>query len=338
MSVVKDRAVSALDAPLVKPLVTAVKAKGRKEIAMAVMPVAALVGLLIALAIANPRLVQSRSLLTLADSAAPLIVLAAGATIVVLCGGIDLSIAALASMASVLLALWSPGMSGGSILLVIAVCAVAGFVQGLIHVVFRIPSFIVTLGGMTVWSALALLLSGASTIPIKDSSVTDWAFTRIGKIVPSAVLIALGVVAVLGLALWLTPLRRWVSAIGHAEAAARLAGIPVDRVKVLAFTLSGACAGLAGVLVVARTFSGAPTLADSLLLPAVAAIVVGGTAITGGHGALWRTVVGASIVTLLRVGLSLIGIDAAYESIVYGALIIGSVALTIDRSKISIVK
>lgn len=329
---------SVLDSAVLRPFVAAARARSRKDIAMAVMPVAALAALLAFLAVMNPRLTSSRSLLTLADSAAPLIVLAAGATIVVLCGGIDLSIAALASMASVLLALWAPGLSGLSVVAVVAACAVAGLLQGVLHVVFRIPSFIVTLGGMTLWSAVALLLSGASTIPINDSSVTDWAFTRIGGSFPSALLIAFGVVGLLGLAMWLTPLRRWVSAIGHAEPAARLAGIPVDRVKVLAFTLSGACAGLAGVLVVARTFSGAPTLADSLLLPAVAAIVVGGTAITGGHGALWRTVVGAAIVTLLRVGLSLIGIDAAYESIVYGILIIGSVALTIDRAKISIVK
>ena len=329
---------STLDTPLLRPIVAAVRSRPRKDLAMAAMPALALVGLLIALAIANPRLTSQRSLLSLADSAAPLVVLAAGATIVVLCGGIDLSIAALASMASVLLALWSPALSSWSILVVVGVCAVAGLIQGAVHVVFRIPSFIVTLGGMTVWSAVALLLSGASTIPMRDSSVTDWAFTRIGGVFPSAILVALATVAVLGLAMWLTPLRRWVAAIGHAEPAARLAGVPVGRVKTLAFTLSGATAGLAGVLVVARTFSGAPTLADSLLLPAVAAIVVGGTAITGGHGALWRTVVGACIVTLLRVGLSLIGIDAAYESIVYGVLIIGSVALTIDRTKVSIVK
>lgn len=302
------------------------------------MPVLALVALFIVIASANPSFLRSRSLLALADSAAPLLVLAAGATVVVLCGGIDLSIAALASLASVLLALWTPALSGWGVVAAVAVTTAAGALQGAVHVAFRIPSFVVTLGGMTAWSAVALLASGASALPITDTAVTDWAFTRIGGVVPSAVVVALGVVAAVGLALWLTPLGRWVAAIGHSEPAARLAGLPVARVKVLAFTLSGLCAGLAAVLLVARTFSGAPTLADSLLLPAVAAIVVGGTAITGGHGAVWRTVVGAAIVTMLRVGLSLAGIDAAYESILYGTLIIVSVALTIDRSKLSIVK
>ncbi|MFI6480896.1 ABC transporter permease [Nonomuraea sp. NPDC050663] len=316
----------------------AVPSPGVLRHATAFMPAAAFLALLAALAVANPDLLQVASLLALADSAAPLATLAAGATIVVLCGGIDLSIAALASLASVLLASWAPALGAGAVPAVIAATALAGALQGSVHVAFRIPSFVVTLGGMTLWSALALLASGAATVPMADSSPTDWAFTRLGGIVPSAVLVALAALALLTVAMRLSPLGRYVAAIGHAEPAARLAGVPVARVKTLAFTLSGACAGLAGTLLVARTFSGAPTLADSLLLPAVAAIVVGGTAITGGHGALWRTLVGAGIVTLLRVGLSLAGIDAAYESILYGVLIIAAVALTIDRSKLSIVK
>lgn len=304
----------------------------------ALAPVAALVALLTALAIANPGLMGTGSLLALTDTAAPLTVLAAGATLVVLCGGIDLSIASLASLASVLTALWAPALTVWTMLAVVAVTAAAGLLQGVVHVVFRIPSFVVTLGGMTAWSAVALLISGAATVPLTDTTATDWAFTRIGGLLPSAVLIMLGTIVTLALAMRLTPFGRWIRAIGHAEPAARLAGLPVHRVKASVFAVSGGCAGLAGVLLTARTFSGAPSLADSLLLPAIAAIVVGGTTITGGHGALWRTMVGAAVVTLLRAGLSLAGVDAAYESILYGAIIIGSVALTLDRSKISIVK
>lgn len=310
----------------------------RAALTSAVMPAAALLVLFAALAAANPSLLGTNSLLTLADSAAPLAVLAAGATLVVLCGGIDLSIAALASFASVVLALWLAPLSVGAVVAVVAVTALIGTLHGLVHVVFRIPSFVVTLGGMTLWSAAALLASGAATVPIADTSAIDWAFTRIGGVVPSAVVVAAVTILLLGAVLRFSPLGRWIRAIGHAEPAALLAGIPVSSVKILAFTASGGCAGLAGVLLTARTYSGAPTLADSLLLPAVAAIVVAGTAITGGHGALWRTVVGAAIVTLLRVGLSLVGVAAAYESILYGVLIIGSVALTTDRSRISIVK
>ena len=133
-------------------------------------------------------------------------------------------------------------------------------------------------------------------------------------------------------------MRRWLIAIGSSEPAALLAGVPVAQTKIAVFVVSGACAGFAGVMLVGRTFSGAPSLADSLLLPVVAAIVVGGTAITGGFGGIGRTVIGVLIITVLRVGLSVAGVDSSYEQIFYGVLVIAAVALTIDRSKLPFVK
>lgn len=311
--------------------------RSRRDLALLVMPTAVLVLLLLALSTRSPDLLTPDSLLAIVDSAAPLMVLAVGVTLVILCGSIDLSIAALAALSSVLFALWIPAMGAAAAVPVIAVAALAGAVQGLVHVMARVNSFIVTLGGLALWSGLALVISGARTVPVSDLDAIEWAFTDVAGI-PSAVIIALLLVLVLGAVMRFTPAGRWVRAVGHAEQAARLAGIPVDAVKVAAFAASGACAGLAGVLLVARTFSGAPTLGATLLLPAVAAVVVGGTAITGGHGGIGRTVVGALIVIVLRVGLSLVGVDAGVESVIYGVLIIGAVALTIDRAKVGVLK
>ncbi|MTV27869.1 ABC transporter permease [Nitriliruptoraceae bacterium ZYF776] len=301
------------------------------------MPVVILAVLLVGLSLRNPDLLSLGSLRTMADSAAPLIVLAAGATVVILCGGIDLSIGSIASFASVLAALWTPVFGPWVVLPVVAACGLAGLLQGYVHVAARVPSFIVTLGGLSLWSGLALALSGARTIPLTDLDALRWGFTQWWG-VPSALVIALGVVATIGAVQRFTPYGRWISSIGHAEPAAKLAGLPVDRVKMLGFAVSGACAGLAGVLLVARTFSGAPTLGATLLLPAVAAVVVGGTAITGGHGGIGKTVLGALVVVLLRTGLSLIGVDAGFEPIFYGALIIIAVSVTIDRSKVAVMK
>ncbi|WP_199423253.1 ABC transporter permease [Actinotalea solisilvae] len=320
-----------------EPTSTARAGRSRREVALLVMPSVVLVLLLLALATRNPDLLAPDSLLAIADSAAPLTVLAVGVTLVILCGGIDLSIAALAALSSVLLALWIPSMGAAAALPVVAVATLAGAVQGLVHVLAKVNSFIVTLGGLALWSGLALVISGARTVPVSDLGAVRWAFTDVAG-VPSAVLVALGLVAVLGAVLRFTPAGRWVRAVGHAEQAARLTGIPVDAVKVAVFAASGACAGLAGVLLVARTYSGAPSLGATLLLPAVAAVVVGGTAITGGHGGIARTVVGALIVIVLRVGLSLVGVDAGIESVIYGVLTIGAVALTIDRAKVGVLK
>jgi ribose transport system permease protein len=310
----------------------------RRQLLLTVMPVAVLVALVAAIAIANPNFLRPASLWTVLDSAVPLMILASGAMLVILCGGIDLSVASLASMASVLVALWMPSLGGWAVPMVVIVCALAGLLQGAIHVVAQVPSFLVTLGGLALWSGVALVASGASTIGVSGSTL-DWTFTRVGAWnVPSAVLIAAALVAVFALVLTFTPVRRWLIAIGSSEPAALMAGSPVAQTKIAAFVVSAACAGFAGIMLVGRTYSGAPALADSLLLPVVAAIVVGGTAITGGFGGIGRTVIGVLIITVLRVGLSVAGVDSSYEQIFYGVLVIAAVALTIDRSKLPFVK
>jgi ribose transport system permease protein len=302
------------------------------------MPVIALVALLAALTVADPDFLTQRSLTAAVRTSAPLVVLAAGATLVVLCGGIDLSIAALCSLTTVLFAMWLPDLGGLTTLAVIAAAGAIGAVQGIAHVLLRIPSFIVTLGGMSIFSAIALVTSDAGPIRVVDRDATTWLNLYVAGVVPMSFFVALLVVAVVSLVLRLTPMESWVRATGYSESAARLAGTPVDAVKVAAFTLSGACAGLAAVMLVSRNFSGSPTMADNLLLPAVAAIVVGGTAITGGHGSLWRSLAGALVVTLLRVGLPIVGVPSAWEQILYGAIIVAAVALTLDRSKVLIIK
>ncbi|WP_193606612.1 ABC transporter permease [Nocardioides lijunqiniae] len=302
------------------------------------MPLIALVALLAALSIADPDFLTQRSLTAVVRTSAPLVVLAVGATLVVLCGGIDLSIAALTSLATVFFALWLPDLGGLTTLAVIAATACIGAVQGLTHVLLRIPSFIVTLGGMSIFSAVALVISDAGPVRITDRAATEWLTLYVGGYVPMAFVVAVIVVAAIALVLRLTPIQSWITATGYSEPAARLAGTPVDLVKVAAFTVSGACAGLASVMLVSRNFSGSPTMADNLLLPAVAAIVVGGTAITGGHGSVWRSLVGALVITLLRVGLPIVGVPSAWEQILYGAIIVAAVALTLDRSKVLIIK
>ena len=302
------------------------------------MPVIALVALLAALSIADPDFLTQRSLTAAVRTSAPLVVLAAGATLVVLCGGIDLSIAALASLSTVFFAMWLPDLGGLTMIAVIVAAGALGAVQGIAHVVLRIPSFIVTLGGMSIFSAVALVISDAGPIRVVDREATSWLDLYVGGYVPMAFAVAVVVVAVVALVLKLTPLQSYVTATGYSEASARLAGVPVDLVKIAAFCISGACAGLAAVMLVSRNYSGSPTMADNLLLPAVAAIVVGGTAITGGHGSLWRSLAGALVITLLRVGLPIVGVPSAYEQILYGAIIVVAVALTLDRSKVLIIK
>lgn len=302
------------------------------------MPIVVFVVLLLAISSQVPGMLTTRSLLTMADSAAPLVALSIGATLVILCGAIDLSTAALASLSSVLLALWIPSMGAWAALAVILVAGLAGALQGIVYVVFKVPSFVVTLGGMALWAGLALVFSNAGSLPVSDLDALAWGSDKVGGLIPNSVVITGLVVAVVILAMLLTPFGRSVRAIGYGESAARLAGLPVGAVKITTLTLSGMTSGLAGALLVTQTFSGSSTLAGGLLLPSLAAIVIGGTAITGGFGGLMRTVVGVLIIVLLRSGLGLIGLDPGVEPVLYGVLIIGAISMTIDRSRLAVLK
>ena len=115
-------------------------------------------------------------------------------------------------------------------------------------------------------------------------------------------------------------------------------GIDVDRTKIATYTLSGTMAGVAGVVMAARLGSGSPTLANEFLLPAIACIVVGGTAITGGVGSIWRTFVGALIVQVVRIGMTFMGVSVFAQQIVFGFILVAAVAITMDRAKVLVIK
>jgi len=300
-------------------------------------PLAVLIALLGAVGAIEPSILSLYALNVLADESSVILILATGQTIVILMGCIDLSMAAVASLASVLIALALPVMGPGGLVGVLALTTIIGGVQGLIHARAQIPSFIVTLAGLGVWSGLALIIA-QTTIPVAAGySAVGW-FERNSIGVPNSFSIALAGLVVLAGALHRLPLGRYIYAIGMAERVALLSGIRVARVKILGFALTGLFAGLAGMAMVARNSSGSPTIADSLLLPSIAAVVIGGTSITGGVGGLGRTLIGALTITVLRVGFTTIGFDPAYEPIAYGVLGIGAMALTVDRSKVQVVK
>jgi len=300
-------------------------------------PLAVLAAFVLAIGVAAPSFLSAYSLGVLAGESSVILILAIGQTVVIILGRIDLSMTALASLTSVLIALLLPKFGVAALLGALCLATLIGGVQGLVHARAQIPSFVVTLAGLGLWSGVALSMAH-TTVPVADGyELVGWLEDRRFG-VPHAFLVGLTALGLFQVALRRLPLGRYLYAIGLGEPVALLSGIRVWRVKVLAFAASGLCAGLAGMAMVARTSSGNPTIADSLLLPSLAAVLVGGTAITGGYGGLGRTLVGVLMVTVLRVGIAVVGIAPAYEPIAYGVLIAGAVALTIDRTKTAIVK
>lgn len=306
---------------------------------IAILPLVVLIVLVAVVTTQQPSFISIRSLQSLSLSLAPILLLGIGQTFVVLTGGIDLSNAALTSLGTVLLAMWLPHFGPGAAILMIVTLTLLGFVTGWVSAKAQVPTFIVTLGAMGLWGGVGMVLSGASTVQIASSyQAIAWVQDVQILQVPMPTILAVGAVALAAVLMVTLARGRSFHAIGLAEQAVLMSGGSTFLLRCAAFTLSGLFAGVAALVLTASQYSGAPDLADSLLLPVIAAVVVGGTAITGGMGGPIRTLVGASIIVVLRVSLNAIGVDAAYEQIVYGAIIIIAVALTIDRIRMRVVK
>lgn len=303
------------------------------------IPPILLAGLILIVEIGSPGFLTGETLTLLFANTAVLFILATGVTFVILIGGIDLSIQSVASLASVILAQLLPSL--GSLAFPVAILAGLGFglLSGFVHVRLRVPSFVATLASGGVVAGIALWSAQGRAITIEEGGRASIAWIN-GSVfgVPAAVLIAV-VVGLAGfLVLRYTRFGRHSMAVGAGEPAAIAAGINVDRTKIIAFAISGMLAAVAGVTLAARLSSGSPSLANQLLLPAIAAVIVGGTAITGGLGSIERTAVGALIISIVRLGMTFVGVNIFFENVVFGSMLILAVAITIDRSKIAIIK
>jgi ribose transport system permease protein len=269
-----------------------------------------------------------------------LFLMASGVTLVIMIGGIDLSVQAVASMTSCILAVYLPRYGFFAIPLAVLGGVVAGFLGGLVSTRLRIPSFIATLAVSGVVLSTGYWFSDTKSVNIPRDLSDSYLFWAVGDFlgVPNEIWVGAVFVAILSFVLGFTPFGRLVRGIGAQERAVIASGIDVDRIKIAAYTLSGTMAGVAGIVMAARLGSGSPTLANEFLLPAIACIVVGGTAITGGVGSVWRTFVGALIVQVVRIGMTFMGVSVFAQQIVFGVILIAAVAVTMDRTKVLVIK
>lgn len=295
------------------------------------LPIAIFLLLLIVVTVRQPQFLTVANAQVQASAAAPILLLAAGQTLVILGGGIDLSSAANAALTTIALSLWLPSLGGLGVIAALALATGIGIVNGVVHVFFQVPSFIVTLGSLGLATGLAEVLSGNTSISLdKGYEMISWVTGLTGSL-PNDGALALVVVVLVGLGMRYLPSGHLVKAVGGSELPALVAGVPTKRIKIALFAGSGLAAGLAGLMLTAQNIGGDPRASQSLLMPSIAAVLVGGTAITGGKGSVFRTVVGTLIITVLRNGLGLLGVPDAYTQIIYGAVVIAAVAASLDR-------
>jgi ribose transport system permease protein len=303
------------------------------------IPPTLLVLLVLIVEIGSPGFLTGETLALLLANTAVLFILATGVTFVILLGGIDLSIQAVASLASVILAQLLPLLGIFAFPVAIGAGTLFGLLSGFVHVRLRVPSFVATLATGGVVAGIALWIAEGRAITIEEGgrNSTMWVNGAIAG-VPVVAIVAGAIGLVSFLALRYLRFGRYSLAVGAGEPAALAAGVNVDQVKIIAFAVSGTLAAIAGVVLAARLSSGSPSLANQLLLPAIAAVIVGGTAITGGLGGVARTAVGSLIISIVRIGMTFIGVNIFAENVVFGAVLIVAVAITIDRSKIPVIK
>lgn len=280
------------------------------------------------------------NLLVVTADTMTLFLMASGATFVIMTGGIDLSIQAVASMTSCIVAALLPSLGWMAVPVALLAGMLSGLTCGLVTTYLRIPSFVATLAISGVVTSVAYIASDTRSVLIsaedRDANLA-WAVGEVGPI-QNEILVGIAVLIGLTLLYNFTLFGRLIRAIGSQERAVIASGVDANRIKIMAFVLSGAMAGLAGVVMAGRLGSGSPTLANEFLLPAIACIIVGGTAITGGVGSVWKTFIGALIIAVVRIGMTFIGVSVFVQQIVFGLILVAAVAVTIDRSKVATVK
>jgi galactofuranose transport system permease protein len=253
--------------------------------------------------------------------------IAVGMTFVIITGGVDLSVGSLVALGGVLAGL-SVG-AGWPLALIVPTlaCGIIGLVNGLLIAKARLPFFIVTLAGLLGFRGLALVLSGAQTIPISGSPAFVW-FGQgeiFGLDVPIIIMLVTFVVG--ALVINRTRYGEALFAVGGSEEAARLAGVQVDRVKIIAYTVSGALSGLAGALVAAWLSAGQPLVGQAWELYAIAAVVLGGTLLTGGAGTMLGSLAGLLLFYTIQNVINQVGTLTSYtQQVVTGAFLIVVVA------------
>jgi ribose/xylose/arabinose/galactoside ABC-type transport system permease subunit len=267
------------------------------------------------------------------QNSAVLSIVAIGITFVIIAGSIDLSVGSVMALSGAIAAMFSGGLSGYSFFIAPLVGALLGAINGGLFVMGRIPSFVVTLGMLSMARGVTVILTGGAPIPVPfESSLYEFGTP------PIPFVIVIIVAAIAAFFLLVTAFGRYCFAIGGDEEKARILGVPVNQIKFTVFVLSGALAGIGGGIVTAQLGSGSPTVGIGFELMAISAVVIGGTPLTGGMGSILGTVVGSLVITTLANGLIILGISTNVQTILTGAVLVVAVLISIRRDKIRVMK
>ncbi len=296
-------------------------------------PLLILLVLIVALSLLSPFFFTTRNLGNVMAATAAIAVLSLGQLLVILTRGIDLSVGSTLALASVVGALVYGSVASGPVVVaaMLATGLLVGAVNGIVYVKGRLPHpFIITLAMLSIARGLALWLSGGQPIrgmpPVVDSiggGSVDW--------FPVSAILVLGIAFVVFVLTTRIVWGRWIYAVGGNPEAARRTGIPVNKVLISVYVLSGLMAGIAGIITAGRLDAGSPTFGDLAELDSIAAVVIGGASFLGGRGNVLNALVGALMIGVIRNGMNLLAVDAFFQLIVIGVVIVLAVEADVLR-------
>lgn len=283
--------------------------------------------MLIGLSLLSPSFLTPRNLFNILNQSTPLFIIASALTLVIIGGGFDLSTGAIFGVASVGAA-WVAIHVDPMAAIVAAplIGIVLGSINGTIITAFNVHSFLVTLATSLVYRGLAILITDGKLIPVRIEEFAWLGRSKLGM-VNVAVFVMLGFMALMMFVLNRTTLGRAMFAVGGNEDAALLSGIRTNLVKIITFALSGGAAGLAGVITVSRLSMGEPQAGTGLEFEAIAAVILGGTSIMGGSGAIWRSMAGVLLMALIGNGFNILNVNPFFKDLTTGVIIVLAVAL-----------
>lgn len=281
----------------------------------------------------KPVFMNGTNLLNMIKRMSYVAVSAFGMTFLLTLGVFDMSAGSTAALVGVLLAYGlNKGVSLGLMLPVSILLSLAcGWINGLITVKGKIAAFLTTLATMNIYRGIAQTLTAGRTVSIKITGLTDFFGNGLAfGVIPNPVIIMLVFFALALFLFYKTKFGFYCRCIGGNEEAAKVAGIAVDRVKMMAFTMMGFCSGIAGLILAGLMNAGMPDIGADLAMDAISAAVLGGTAISGGLGTMWGTIAGTLIMGILNTGLSLLGAQSQVQLLVKGFVII--LAILMDNA------
>ena len=300
-----------------------------------------LVLLCVIVSIATSKFLKPNNLISVLRQISINAYIALGMTLIIILGHIDLSVGAIVAMSGTLTVgfIVTQGLPiPVAILLGILLGMVAGLISGMIVTYFRVPAFIITMAMMNVCSGVAYVYSGGQATRINDDFFSAIGTGYLFNTIPLPVVYMIILIIVISFLLGKTKFGTYVYAIGGNREAARLSGVPIKKVEIAVFTISGVLSAFAGLVLCSRMYSGQPSVGSGYELDAIAACVLGGTSMSGGKGRISGTIFGAMVIGIISNGLNLIGVSSYWQLIVKGLIIACAVLLDSQKGKISLLK